>query len=268
MSYYVNGKQIRESTKTEDQKTAQKILAAKVAANKTPEKRTIGPLLDGLIADYENNHRKGVQWCKTVVEVHLREPFGSMKCDALTKQAVVEYINARRKAGRKNATINREISLLRRSFTLAEVEFPRIQKLAENNIRKGFLTPEQYVALLAHLPDHIKPIFQFAYRTGCRRGEILNLKWSNVNLRDEVVRLEPGETKNGDGRTIQLSSDLVRMFEGLPRNNDYVFTYRGKPIKSIKGGWKSACELAGLPDLLFHDTRRNWRSKSQPCGRS
>jgi hypothetical protein len=153
MSYYVNGKQIRESTKTEDQKAAQKILAAKVVANKTPDKRTIGRLLDGLIADYENNHRKGVQWCKTVVEAHLREPFGNMKCDALTKQAVAEYINARRKAGRKNATINREVSLLRRSFTLAEVEFPRVQKLAENNVRKGFLTPEQYVGLLAHLPE-------------------------------------------------------------------------------------------------------------------
>src|SRR5690348_14849707 len=92
ISYYVNGKQIRESTKTSDKKAAQKMLAAKVVASKIPDKRTIGRLLDGLVADYENNHRKGVGWCKTVVEVHLREHFGDLKADALTKQAVVDYM--------------------------------------------------------------------------------------------------------------------------------------------------------------------------------
>ena len=86
-----------------------------------------------------------------------------MKSEALTKKDVTEYMDDRRKAGRKNATINREVSLLHRAFTLAELDFPRIAKLAENNVRKGSLTVPQYVKLLRHLPEHIKPVFQLAF---------------------------------------------------------------------------------------------------------
>jgi hypothetical protein len=46
------------------------------------------------------------------------------------------------------------------------------------------------------------------------------------------------------------------MLEALPRVSEYVFTYNGQPIKSIKEGWKRGCEAAGLPHLLFHDLRR------------
>jgi integrase len=139
---------------------------------------------------------------------------------------------------------------------LADLEFPRISKLAERNVRKGFLTPEQYAKLLHHLPAHVKPIFQFAYRTGCRRGEILRLTWARIDFANNMVRLEPGETKNDGGRTIPLTSDLVSTLEALPRVNECVFTYRGKPIKSIRTAWNIACKAAGMPDLLFHDLRR------------
>src|ERR1017187_1279500 len=91
-SYQVNGKRVRESTKTDDPEAAQRFLAGKVAENKTPDKRTIDFLLDGLVANYEHNHRKGIDWCKIVVKAHLREHFGHLKAEALTKQAVLEYI--------------------------------------------------------------------------------------------------------------------------------------------------------------------------------
>lgn len=73
--------------------------------------------------------------------------------------------------------------------------------LKENNVRKGFIEHEDYLALHAELPDHLKPVLTFAYFSGWRRSEILGLKWSQVNLREGIVRLEPGETKNGEGRT-------------------------------------------------------------------
>lgn len=62
--------------------------------------------------------------------------------------------------------------------------------------------------------------------------------------------------KNDGGRTIPLTADLVSVLEALPRTSEYVFLYHGKPIRSIKTAWKSACEAAGMPDLLFHDLRR------------
>src|ERR1039457_6636064 len=99
MSYYVNGKQVRESTKTGDLKEAQNKLAEKVVVNEVPDKRTIGALLDGLIADYENNHRKSIDWVKRMVRVHLREPFGNVKIDAITKQMVLDFMDTQRKRG-------------------------------------------------------------------------------------------------------------------------------------------------------------------------
>ena len=123
-------------------------------------------------------------------------------------------------------------------------------------MRKGFVTPENYVAILKHLPEHLVPIFQFAYTTGCRRGEILNLKWSNIDIANASVRLEVGETKNDEARNIPLTSDLVSMFEGMPHQSDYVFTKNGKRILSTKDAWKKACNAAGLPNMHFHDNRR------------
>lgn len=82
-----------------------------------------------------------------MVEVHLRVHLGNLKAEAPTEQAVLDYTDTRRKAGRKNATINREVSLLRRSLTLTVVDFPRIPKLVENNIRKWILdtrTPRRF----------------------------------------------------------------------------------------------------------------------------
>jgi hypothetical protein len=103
MSYYVDGKQIRQSTKKGDLKEAQQVLAEKVVVNEVPDKRTIGALLDGLIADYENNHRKSIDWVKRMVRVHLREPFGNVKIDAITKQMVLDFMDTQRKRGAKNA---------------------------------------------------------------------------------------------------------------------------------------------------------------------
>ena len=54
------------------------------------------------------------------------------------------------------------------------------KKLKENNARKGFFEHEQFVAVRAALPEAIKPIITFAYWTGCRKGEILALRRSQV----------------------------------------------------------------------------------------
>ena len=115
ISWYVDGKQYKESTKTADYKEAQKKLAEKTATNFIPDKRLISALLDGLIADYVNNHRKSIEWVTIVVEAHLRRYFGQMKIEALKKSNVLEYMDVRRKLGRADSTINKEVTLLRRA---------------------------------------------------------------------------------------------------------------------------------------------------------
>jgi len=173
-----------------------------------------------------------------------------------------------------NGTIERSLALLRRAFSLGKAakkisSVPVIKRLKVSNVRKGFFEADQYRAVLAHVPDYVRPIVVFGYYTGCRRGEILGLRWNQVDLAESVVRLEPGETKNDEGRTIPLARELRAVLTKQKELRDelfpkctWVFFRLGEPVRDFRRAWVSACKKAGLidgkgsPDRLFHDLRR------------
>ena len=138
-----------------------------------------------------------------------------------------------------NATINRELSALKRAFNLGArctppkvAQVPFIPMLKENNVRKGFVEHNDYLALRQFLPEYLKPVLTFAYYSGWRKSEILNMKWNQVSLRDGIVRLEPGETKNSEGRTLYMEPELWDLLKQLHKNRRmdclYVFSLEGK----------------------------------------
>ena len=130
------------------------------------------------------------------------------------------------------------------------------------------------------LPDYLRPVLTFGYYTGCRKGEILALKWIQVDLSEHVVRLEPGTTKNEEARTIPLDGDLCETlkFQRQVRDECYpncpwVFFRDGERIRNdFRGPWSAAAKLAATrsetpvsslwdferqqPAKLFHDLRR------------
>jgi len=79
-------------------------------------------------------------------------------------------------------------------------------------------------------------------------------------LSQGIVRLEPGTTKNKDGRTLYMEPQLWQMMRGIHAKNQskclYVFHLQGKRIGSLRKVWKTACQKAGMPGMLFHDFRR------------
>jgi integrase len=167
-----------------------------------------------------------------------------------------------------NATINRELAALKRAFNLGArctppkvSRVPYIPMLKENNVRKGFIEHEAYLALRKALPEYLKPVLIFGYFTGWRKAEILNLKWNQVNLREGIVRLEPGETKNSEGRTLYAEPELLELLKQLHKNRRmdslFVFNCNGKKIGDFRKSWDSACTVAGTSGLLFHDLRRS-----------
>jgi integrase len=240
-------------------------------------KRTVGVLLDDLLRDYRINGQS-IDWAEIVVEKHLRPAFARIPIPKLNTSHIRSYITARLEKGRKNATINRELSLLRRAFTLG-VEHdppkasavPRIKMLEENNVRQGFFEHADYASLLKTLPAELRPVLTFAFYTGCRKGEILNLVWSQVDLLEQVVRLEAGTTKNGEPRLIPLAPELyeVLKMQKVIRDEQYpdclwVFFRAGEQILDFRGAWREACKAAKLwnaegrkPTKLFHDLRRS-----------
>jgi len=115
----------------------------------------------------------------------------------------------------------------------------------------------------------MKPVLLTAYYTGMRRGEILNLTWDRLDLKNGVIRLKPEDTKTSEGRSIPLHPVLTNMLQTVKvrfLKHDYVFTNHGDPINplgSFKETFRKACEKAGIENFRFHDLRHvcinNWR---------
>ncbi len=85
-----------------------------------------------------------------------------------------------------------------------------VKQLKENNARDRILCPDEYGRLLAHCQDHLKPIVKLAYHTAMRRGEILNLTWGQLDLKEGFVKLAPEDTKTNEGRLVPLNRELTR----------------------------------------------------------
>ena len=89
---------------------------------------------------------------------------------------------------------------------------PYIPMLKENNIRKGFFEHSDFIALKESLPVYLKGFVTFSYKSGWRVSEIRDLKWSQIDLENNIARLESGETKNNEARTVYLDNELKEIF--------------------------------------------------------
>ncbi|HWQ56661.1 MAG TPA: site-specific integrase, partial [Bryobacteraceae bacterium] len=281
LDYHVHGTRYRESSKSAVYEEAEQLLLARrlgtragVPAVVESMEVTVAELLDDVLLNYEINN-KSLAWAR-IVDRHLRPFFGPINAGRVSSADLNRYIAQRRREGVKNATINREFTLLRRAFNMALKSTPpriasgiQIPKLAENGVRKGFLTHDMFLAMRAGLPAYMQPVITFAYYTGCRKGEILGLRWSQVDVEAGEARLEAGETKNGEGRILPLSRELLEILIEQKRVRDqrwsgcqWVFCRRGERIRDFRGVWKAAAKACGLvdergqPSRLFHDLRR------------
>lgn len=208
--------------------------------------------------------------------VHLRKVFGLDRAVDVTTDRIVAYTRARLEDGAAPATVNRELSALKRMFSIAAKAkavsrdtVPYIPMLAEHNVRKGFFEEHQFLAVLRHLPVELQRVVTVAYATGWRvPSEILTRQWQHVDLQEGWLRLEPGETKNTDGRMFPIDldprlraaltearADTVAL-ESTGRIVPWVFHWNGRRIQSFRKRWLRACRAAGVPGRLQHDFRR------------
>lgn len=277
IKYYQNGKSFRESSKSENAADARRLLRKREGEIGTgnfwgPRVKQVrfDELAGDYLNDYRANGRKTCVWASRRIDQHLTPFFGGSRAVDITTDHVRAYIVRRQQQGASNGTINRELAALKRMFNLGAemtppkvVRGPYIPMLKENNVRKGFFEHEEYLALLRELRDYIKPVLTFGYYTGAREGEILRLKWNQVDLKTRTVNLEAGTTKNDQPRTIPLTSELLEILNIQKtirdlnfRDCEYVFFRKGRRIGSFYRAWVGACKRAGIPGRLFHDLRR------------
>jgi integrase len=140
--------------------------------------------------------------------------FGDLKAHSVGTDRVRAYTAKKIEEGVANATINRELAALKRMFNLGiQAEKihrkPYIPMLKENNVRTGFFEHGEFVAFRGALPDYLQPVTTFAYYTGWRKRNILDLRWNQVDLNARTVRLNPGTTKNDAGQLVILDGELL-----------------------------------------------------------
>jgi integrase len=265
IQFWRDGRQYQQSSGSGDRAEAERQLAQILADDRPPGAVTVGSLLDAVLADYETRELRNRYIARKVVEKHLRRPFGSLAIRKLTRGRIDAYIRDRRKQGAANATINRELALIRRALTLGrqaglirlDLHIPR---LVEENVRQGFLTHDQYLKLKAQLPSHLQALFVVAYHVGGRRGELLKLRRDMVDLDAGVIRIEAKNAKTKKPRTLPIYGDMRAYLEMAIAAGDggcpWLWQIEGRRVKEFRAAWKAAIEAAGLPGLLFHDLRR------------
>ncbi len=281
IDYKDSGKRVRQVVESAKSRTeAVKVLQDKVseAFNKVynpdakKSKTTFKELADSYLNDYAKICKKSWKDDMYRIEAHMRPFFGTFKLGDITPLSIEKYRAERLKMGVTKSTVNREITIMKKMFNLAidwKLTFSnpvmKVKLFSEKDTKKEkILTREEETKLFAEIPDYLKPIFLVALNTGMRRGEILNLKWKQVDLSQRVIKVL--YTKSGKDRIIPINDDLLNEFIVLVRlncSNVYLFPNpkTGLPYTEVKKSFKSACQRAGIEGLRFHDLRHTFATR-------
>jgi integrase len=227
-----------------------------------------------VLDDYRVNRRRSLVDVQRHLRLHLAPFFGRRRMVDITPADIRGYVTRRQREGARNATINRELSVLKRAFTLAVAagslsrRLP-ITLLRENNVRRGFFEPAEFEAVHRRLPPDLADLVTFLYATGWRwRSEAARLRWTSISFDAGEIRLDPGTTKTGEGRLFPFTAELRALLEWrravtrereqtLGRAIPHVFSRpSGEPIGSFNKAWATACRGAGIPGRVLHDFRR------------
>jgi integrase len=275
IGYSRRGRSFRESTGSTKESEAKRLLAKRlgeISEGKLPgvcfDRIKWDELAEDYLLDFKLQGRRSIRRAKSAM-YHLDEHFGGMRVPEITSATVDQYIEKRLAEGMTKGTVRRELAVLKAAFRLGmkrtppKVDrLPYIRDLAAALPRQGFFEHHEYLHVLKALPEHLRPVLTFAYKTGWRKSEVVGLTWGRVDLREGIVRLEADETKNSQARTIYLDPELYALLrtqdEKKLKGVAYVFPNdKGTgPIRSFSAAWQSACKRAGCPGKLFHDLRR------------
>jgi integrase len=210
----------------------------------------------------------------------LVEHFGSKRLCDISPMDIERFKIERRKSitrtgkPRSLSSVNRELQLLRHVFSFALRDgliqtHPmkgKVELYREDNKIDRYLTEEEESRLLAACIgryEHLRPIVVCALHTGMRRGEIFNLKWSNVDFKENLVHVH--QPKTGKCRAIHMPVSVrIEIERLLPLAAEHEFVFGNSHTTQTKAnlrGFKAVCKAAGIEGLRFHDLRHTFTTR-------
>lgn len=273
IKYSYKGVPVWESTGSRKEPNANKLLAQRLAEITLGDKPftranlTVADLVQLVLQDYELRRLKDAKITRYRAEKNILPLMGSVKVTRFGTMHVKEFIKGRRAAGASDATLNRELSIVRRGFSLGlqhdpplVLRVPHIPKLEEDNVRQGFLERDQYEALRAALPERLRCLFVIGYHLGLRKSTLRALTWEQVDFLAGNIRVVKRQVKQSKAQTVPIYGEmkawLDMAFAARTPACPFVFQWKGKRIGTHLDGWKAAAAAIGLPELHFHDLRR------------
>ena len=140
---------------------------------------------------------------------------------------------------------------------------PYIRMLQENNVRTGFVEAEARMRLeqaCGRIGQWMLAMFEVGCTYGWRHGSLLKMRVKQVDPHANVIRLEPGTTKNKKGLEVTMPRRvrelLLECIKGKAPEECLFTRANGTPVRDFRRSWRKACAEAGIPELHFHDLRR------------
>ena len=277
--YRANGERIRQVVKNAQSRTdALKVLQVNVAdafrgehGFKKQEKRIkFKEYAEEYIENYAKVNKRS--WKTDEYMLKRVKEFFNEKCLHEIDSLLIDQFRASiLKEGITKSTANRYMALLKSMFNLSiewgylKTNPVKVKFFSEkDNLKERILSREEEQSLLEACSTHLKPIVLTALHTGMRKGEILNLKWSQVDFTNMVIKVE--NTKSGKPRFIPINGYLLEELMRLKKQSgksNYVFLYpdSGKPLKDVKRSFPGAVRRSGIRELRFHDLRHTFASR-------
>lgn len=227
--------------------------------------------------EWSKANKKPRAYERDVTSLAALRPFflGKTLAD-ITPWSIEKYKKARKDQKKSNQTVNLEVACLKALFSKAiiwgkAVENPvkQVRMFKVNNARVRFLDEEEESKLLAKCKRYLHDIVATALLTGFRRNELLSLCPADVDLAQGLVSVRAGYAKNGEGRSIPMTSTLREVLRHLVKEAEesgspYLFRNRhGAPLRAyaLHDAFKNAVQQAGIEDFHFHDLRHTFASR-------
>jgi len=194
---------------------------------------------------------------------HLIEFFKDI-CISEIKANDVEMYKVERLKYVSSSSVNRDLAVLHNFFNKA-IEWgyldanpmKGVKLLKEPPGRLRFLSKEEILRLLENMPAKTRTIVVFAMNTGMRKSEILNLKWSDVNLTNRTITLD--KTKTNERRIIPINDTVYRELVSINSDNNEGLVFGNQKV-NLRRCFTDGLRKAGIKDFCFHDLRHTFAS--------
>lgn len=247
----------RRSLKTRDKDQAIRLIEDFKRAGQSTDRHSVADIMDAYLADKKEkpSHERMV-WAWE----RMKDHFGALRPDQITREKCRAYVAMRRRRGRGDNTIRKELTTLRSALRWHDKNTPAIVEMPSMPTpREVFITREQFQKLHdAAKAPHIRLFLMLAWFTAGRKEALLSLTWDRINFKTGVVDLGAGVGNKGRAKP-PMSPSLKKALQEAKKAavTDYVVEWAGDRVKSIRKGFDKAAQAAKLGNITPHDLRRS-----------